>query len=223
MAITDTLKRAPRWAWVTAAGVGIGAAGIKLWNGRDKPADESAQSAQTVYDPSSPYPVPQSTASPVATIVPPVIIGSEGGDPNAGVSELQNLYVGALSGVLQAYENVWGPVQTAQLGLLGGFAETIQDLAMAGSAPNAGNPFAGSNPLPVEIVSMPAPQPVAPTAIPQTPKPPAKRCGTAPYLNLNEATGKCYAVVCASGNGTKRKGRWHVYQDGHDVFMRPTC
>lgn len=222
MALTDTLKRAPRWAWITAAGVGIGAAGIKLWNNRDKPAAESGADPTLIGDPASPYPVPTSTQSPVATIVPPVIIGQDSGDPNAGVSELQNLYVGALDGVLQAYENVWGPVQTAQLGLLSGFASTIQDLAIAGSAPNSGNNITGSNPLPVDIVSFPAPAQPAPSPVP-APVPAPKRCTTKPYLLLNEATGKCYAVVCASGKGDKRKGRWHAYQDGHDVFVGPTC
>lgn len=224
MALTDTLKRAPRWAWITAAGVGLGAAGIKLWNGRDKPADEAASSATTVYDPSSPYPVPQSTASPVATIVPPVILSQDSGDPMAGVAQLQDLYIGAVGGLIQGYETLWGPVQTAQLGLLSGFASTIQDLAAAGPAPGFGS-TPGSAPIPVDIVSFPAPPPAAPSPVPAPPPPPPppKKCGTAPYLNLNEATGKCYAVVCASGNGAKRKGRWHVYQDGHDVFIRPTC
>lgn len=222
MALTDTLKRAPRWAWVTAAGVGIGAAGIKLWNNRAKPDSETTATPTTVYDPTSPYPVPTSTNSPVATIVPPVIIGQDNGDPNAGVGALQDLYIGAMGSVLEAYESVWGPVQTAQLGLLSGFASTIQDLAIAGSAPNSGGQAPGTSVLPVAIVPFPAPAQPAPTPVP-APTPAPKRCTTAPYLNLNEATGKCYAVVCASGNGEKRKGRWHVYQDGHDVFMQPTC
>lgn len=217
----SVIKRAPRWAWVTAAGVGIGAAGIKLWNNRAKPdsEDAAAAAAGSALDAYG-NPLPTSTGNPVATIVPPVIFGGQAGDPNQGVGELQALYLGAAQTLIDSYQNVWGPVQTAHLSLLEGNAATIQALALAGSPPNAGTY------LPAEIVPSPAPAPAAPVPIVPAPsKPAASPCGTckSPYPYCNEQARACYTVACASGTGTRRKGKWHLYANRPDVWMGPTC
>lgn len=209
MSLVDSVKRAPRWAWVTAAGLGIGAAGIKLWNGRD--AEQSNATVGTQVDPITGYPIAptNSVANPVATIVPPVIIGNDGGDSMAGVGALQDLYTSAVQGLLSSYQDVWGPVQTAQLTLLTGNAETIQALALAGSAPNS------STPPPAAIVAQPAPVPAAPVALP-TPKPatPAPAFKVV-YENRTRDNGKSGAARLVWCN----RVTIHRYPDGRGVVV----
>lgn len=220
MPLTDTIRRAPRWAWVTAGGIGLGAAGIKLWNNRAKPAGEATATAQEIGDPSSPYPVPQSTGNPVATIVPPVIIANQGEDPSASVAPLLDLFTSTILSAQQMYADVWGPVQTSQLMLLQGNAQTIQDLAMAGAAPGGASmppalePYIP--PAPVAPVALPAAQP-APVAAPVIRPDPC----TGEYPN--ESGGECYKIACASGRGDLRAGRWHFHKSGRKVWVRATC
>jgi hypothetical protein len=226
----SAIKRAPRWAWVTAAGIGIGAAGVKLYKNRAKPASEQAT---TTSDGSAldavGNPLPTSSGNPVATIVPPVIIGGQTADPNAGVGELQALYISGVQTLVDSFQSVWGPVMTSQMELLSGYgqtgmdnASTIQALALAGSAPKS------NTQLPAEIVPQPAPAPPAPVAIVPASAPapaPASPCGNcaSPYPLCNETNGACYTVACASGTGTRRKGKWHLYANLPDVWMGPTC
>lgn len=220
MAVTDALRHAPRWAWVTAGGIGLGAAGIKLWNHRAKPASEQDVAPGQIGDPSSPYPMaPSSTSSPVATIVPPVIIGNGGGSDSAfGLQGLHDTYIGAVQSVLQSYADVWGPVQTTHLMLTQGMAETLGALAQAGSAPN-------SSPLPAALQPFPvAPAPVQ-QALPAPPPPPDPCTGEYPF----HSSRGCYKVACASGSGVRRRGRWHLYNprptlgNGAEIWMQPTC
>jgi len=227
----SAVKNAPRWAWVTAAGVGIGAAGIKLWHGRAKPASEAnATPADGSALDASGNPLPTTTGNPVATIVPPVIIGGGTADPQSGVSDLQNLYVSGVQSVLDAASNIYGPVATIEQALLSNFgdiagsnASTLQALALAGSAPNS------NTTLPPELQPAPAPAPPSPVAIIPAPAPApaatASPCGscTSPYPFCNEANGQCYTVACASGTGTRRKGKWHLYKNIPDVWISPTC
>lgn len=219
MAFTDAIKRAPRWAWVTAGGIGLGAAGIKLWNNRGKPDSETTVTAQEIGDPSSPYPVPQSTGNPVATIVPPVVIGSTGGGDSAfGLQGLHELYIGATQDLLQSYADVWGPVQSTQMMLTQGLAETIAALALAGSAP-------GGASMPAAIVPYPPPAAPAPTPLPAPAPAPDPCTGEYPHQSARG----CYKVACASGSGTRRKGRWHLYHpspskgNGAEIWVRPDC
>lgn len=207
-----SVKRAPKWAWITAAGVGIAAGGIQLWKHRatDATDDIVAADGSTAADPLNPYGLPTSTGNPVATIVPPVIIGGNN-DADQGVGVLQDLYVGAVGGVIQAYQDVWGPVQTAQLALLTGNAQTIQDLAIAGSAPNS------SGSTPAALLPYTPPAPAAPQALPSKPKDPCT--GEFPF----QSSQGCYKVVCASGKGDHAKGRWHFYKGGREVRVAATC
>ena len=162
-------------------------------------------------------------------IVPPVVVAGGGNDE--GTSALTGALVGGIQSVLDAGGNLitglFGQNQQlidVQANTTGSLLESldhsydrVSQMAQAGSAPQP----AMQNPTPV-VADAPAPAP-APIAYP-TPAPAPRRCTTAPYTNLNEATGKCYAVVCASGKGAKSAGRWHVYQDGSpDVKVSSTC
>jgi hypothetical protein len=218
VAITDAIKRAPRWAWITAGGVGLGAAGIKLWNNRAKEDEAAAEAASG--DPLAPY--PQTTTNPVATIVPPVIVSPSDNPGGAfGLQGLHDTYIGAIGSVMDGWERVWGPVQDAQLALLTGNAQALADLARAGSAPNSTPPVP-----PPELVPFPVPAvQQAPVALPAPAPAPAGPCtGKAPYTKYNPAKNDCYTVICARGTGNRRAGKWHAYLNPkNDQWMGPNC
>lgn len=216
MELAGAIKRAPRWAWVTAAGIGLGAAGIKLWTNRGK-EPESATATEVTADG---VPLPTSTGNPIATIVPPVIIGQGTGDQNSGLGMLQEAYFSALGGVIGTYQDILGPLMTSNQALLLGNAQTIQELALAGSAPNS------STTAPPQIMPFPVPVPATPQALPTGGGMPASPCGSCkpPYPFCNESNKKCYTVACASGNSGRRKGRWHLYANSSlNTWMGPTC
>lgn len=213
MALADTIKRAPRWAWISAAGIGTGAAALKVWKGRAKPA-ETPVAAEA--EPAGGYggPQPMNAANPSAVIVPPVIIGGNGADPNQGVGVLQDLYVGAIGGIMDGYSQIWGPVQTAQLALLTGNSETLQSLAQAGAAPQA------TTPMPSDVVAYTPPPPPAPVAIrpPARPAAPPKAPYKVVYENRTRDNGKKGAARRVWCN----KVTIHRYPDGRAVVAGET-
>ena len=131
MSITDTIKRAPRWAWITVAGVGIGAGAIRLWQNRANPADST--STDTVAPGDSEY--VGSAGSPMpGIVVPPVIIG--GTDQGApGLDALQELYFSGVGTLIQGFQGLYGPVAESMLSQYERSQTAIVDLAMAGGAP----------------------------------------------------------------------------------------
>lgn len=158
MSIVDSVKRAPRWAWLTAAGVGIGAGAIKLYRDRAAPpaevvsgevVDGGALPVGTAAGSSAGYP---------GVVVPPVIIGGNGDDPGAAsVGVLGDIFGGFAALVAQLSGGDQGIIQTQ--------TETIGD-ALTGLIANAGGPPGQTvqNPTPV-VINLPAPQP-APVALP---------------------------------------------------------
>lgn len=231
----SVIKKAPRWAWVTAGGIGIGAAGIKLWKNRAKPASETTATATdgSLLDANG-NPLPTtSMANPVATIVPPVIIGGTGDGTGDALGNLMGIFTNLTQTIGDTYQSIWGPTQTAEMALLGNFGDiassnagAIQALAQAGSAPNS------NTALPPELLQGAAPVIAAPVALPIAAPAPAPvaaapvidKCPGPTYPFLNPANGLCYTVACASGTGTRRKGRWHLYANSaNDQWMGPTC
>lgn len=238
MALTDALKRAPRWAWITAGGVGIGAAGIKLWNNRAKPDSEDEATAGMATDANG-YPKFGGMA-PVPPIVTPVVIANPGESNTAfGLQGLHELYIGAVQGVQEQWGQIWGPVQTAQLSLLTSNAEALQALALAGSAPNS-QPAAPPPPqlVPFPVPSAPAPPVPLPLPVAAAPAPaPAGPAPCPPGYPHRSARG-CYKNVghnfChCEGTGAKRKcitrrDHGHLYSDGQRIhmnfsFVKPGC
>lgn len=160
--LTASLKRAPKWAWYTAAGVGVGAAVIKVYKDRD--ADPSDPEVGEVVGTAA---APVLAGSPTPTIVPPVIIGGNAADPNAGVPVLQELYIGAVSDLVHGWEALVGPLtSTVTTIAMEASPNALQALAMAGGPPG----LAQDNPTPVMTAPAPAPAVAAPVP---TPKPPA--------------------------------------------------
>lgn len=209
MDITKTIKRAPRWAWYTAGGVGLGAAAIKLWKGRDKPDDEvETVSGEVIGTPSA---IGTGGTNP-GVIVPPVIIPPASSDPNAGVGQLQDLYVGAVGNLMDMFGGAFSSVLQQNQEITGGLMNIVTDtqrtlLATAGSAPL---PVA-QNPTPVFAAPAAAPATVAPAQ----PQCPAAFPGGAPSMPHG-----CFRnwgdTVCRDNgrSGAARKA-WTVRRSGH--------
>lgn len=223
MGIADSIKRAPRWAWITAGGVGLGAAAIKLWNDRDAPATEDDPAAVVDEAAGGGYQYGAGGASGV--IVPPVIVAPPENDANMGVGVLQDLYVSAVGQLVSGWENIWGPVQTAQLSLITDtLPNMIDNLANAGSAPSR-------EPTPVVVhfpEPQPQPQPVAPP--PPAPPPPVGPPPCPPAFPHRSARG-CYRVEVErrqrdNGQSGANRKVWcnnvfiHRYSDGSGVVVR---
>lgn len=205
MKLTDSLKHAPKWTWYTAAGLSLGAIGVRLYKNRG-----GIQNQPITNQAGAEIGSVQGTTgggTPPGVIVPPVIIGGTNPDPNVGVGPLQDLFVNAASNVFHAWEAMVGPLQTSQSSLLMGTVDTISQLALAGGAPQSVG-------IPV-VSAAPIPQP-APVAIAPTPAPAAAAAG--PKIEFENRTRD-------NGlSGTARKV-WcnrvtiHRYPDGHGVVV----
>jgi hypothetical protein len=212
MGLTDSLKRAPKWTWYTAAGLGLGGIAIRLYQNRGGRLDQPI--TNEVGEEIGGIGGMTSGGTPPGIIVPPVILGSQG-DPNIGVGPLQELFVGGTQSLLSSWEALVAPLMSTQSALLMGNSETISQLAMAGSAPQSvGVPVVSVAPVP-----QPAPILLAPRPAPPPPKPPDRCVGAFP--NLNEANGKCYKVGCCSTSKGPR--RCNLYADGGKVIRSEGC
>lgn len=102
MVLTDSLKRVPRWAWYTSAGVAIGGAAIYAFRNRDTPAEDEPSSDAAVTG----YP-DQFGASPMGVpgIVVPDINIPEGSAGESGWMELHNTYLSGLQTMLDTLTN----------------------------------------------------------------------------------------------------------------------
>lgn len=211
MALTDTLKRAPRWAWWTVGGVAVGGAAIKVWQDRAKPESE--------YGPEDPTATGGAVsvgggAPGAGVIVPPVIIPASD-DGSSNLVPLMDLFTGGIQNVVQGWESVVGSslaVDDAYANVYGPAVNMIPQLidqaAHAGSPPPPGN----------VIINVP-PNRVAP-------KPPPKKPSNAPlpggvcppaFPHKNTQTHKCYKLCSHTDCKAKRKYtvHQHCYRDGH--------
>lgn len=210
--LTTGIKRAPKWTWYTAAGLGLGAVAIKFYQNRGGKEDQPI--TNEVGSEIGSLQGTTSGGTPPGVIVPPVIIGGSNPDPNVGVGPLQDLFVNAAQGVFGAWEAMVGPLQTTQSSLLMSSTDTISQIALAGAAPQSvGTPVVSAPPIPqpapIAIVPRPAPAPVK-----------VDPC-VGEFPNLNEANGKCYKVGCCST--TKGRRRCNIYKDGSKVIRSEAC
>lgn len=221
MSIVDSVKHAPRWAWITAGGVGIGAGAVKLYRNRavgDTPPDAPGTVVDgggtgTALAPASGYP---------GVVVPPVIIGNQTPDQNQGVGVLQDLYVGAISDVVSGWgglvqqliggqqdtQNQMWDFLKGQQGILTdqlqSQSSTIAAIASAGGAPGQ----AISNPSPIVISAPIAPPP--PTPAPAPPVQPKVRVEN--RTRDNGRTGAARRVWC-------NRVHIHDWPDGRSVVV----
>jgi hypothetical protein len=150
-----SLKRAPKWVWVTVAGVGIGAGVIKLWQDRGAEAIEGEGPGVGGEVGTAPSP-----GSAPGIVVPPVIIGQP---PNEGPDLLTpgiNLITGVVGDLTAGWEALLGPI----IGNQAAINQTVIDsLANAGGPPG----LTQQNPTPVNV---------AVTVAPATPQSREKPC-----------------------------------------------
>lgn len=165
MAITDTLRRAPRWAWYVVAGVGVGAGAIKLYADRDKPPPDPETTDPTTEVGAS-YPAGPGSGM----IVPPVVIPPAQDSGGMGLADLQSLYIGSVENLVKEWGTVYGPIA----GLLPNLVLTPDNLGdVITSIANAGGTPPPVTITPTVVVSapppaFPTPQPIAAPA-PYTP------------------------------------------------------
>lgn len=209
MPIQTTLKRAPRWAWYIAGGVGLGAVAVRVYKGRATDTPDTPSNDPTVAG------SPLVTGAPSPVIVPPVIMqGDSGGGGNQpDISWL----AGLLGTVSQSVDNAVGTIGGLASGdqMLAGtaIAQTGQ-IATAVIASGGGAPQPAIQAPPVVNVYMPAATP--------TPRPvptPVKTC-PASYPRLKAGTAAspatCYKCEKAADKASKYP-YVHVYQDGHRI------
>lgn len=226
---TNLVKRAPRWAWFAAAGVGIGAVGVHMYRNRGAEGD-TAQTPTTVGGGTTPGPL---GSSPTPVIVPPVITQTDGGGEANAAGILT-----AVSGVFApVIDNLSGLVQTTvgsnetNLATYSSGLFSIADRAITGVGSNNEAWLAllasgGLAPQPAAAqpsvinVNVPSPTPVQTGTATTSP---ALKCPSS-YPNHNPSRGapgpkSCYQNVGHDECHAGKKSREHanLYQDGTRV------
>jgi hypothetical protein len=168
MDLTSSIKHAPRWAWYTAAGVGVGAAALKLYKNR---ASDPATQVPGDGTPAGTYTTPILTASPTSVITPPVVGVSTGND-GGSLLDMMQLWTGAVTTTIDQLTGIYGPVAQTEQDLLAHLPDLltqnqwtpadIQHIIQA-----APGPAAAPQAPPVVYVNVPAAQPPvqAPTPV----------------------------------------------------------
>lgn len=172
--MANILTRAPKWAWYMAGGVGIAGGAFQLMRHRREAVDAQAGAVDAgggSGGAGSPVGLAPSPAPGI--VVPPVIIPGQNNDPLAGVQPLQDLYIGAVSGVISEWQNVahgWQDVYTPLIAQNRSLIDTIStsfldtNSAMLALAQGGGAPPSGGIASPV--VGQPAVAAAAPAPLP---------------------------------------------------------
>lgn len=207
---TAALKRVPKWAWIASGGVVVGVLFVRRTKSGQQVDTTSSQDATAPADYGSQATAGFPSAGVVTSGVGASDSGVSGGGAGLGASDILDII------------NATQPVDHTQEILdfvaseRASYTDALSQLALGGGAPQS----AGT-------AETPAPQAPAPTSPPVvTPTPtPVRTVKVAPcaqpypFANGND----CYTVVCASGKGDKKKGKWHVYKSGRDQYMGPNC
>jgi hypothetical protein len=208
MPIAKTVKRAPRWAWYIAGGVGLGAVAIRVWKGRDAEPSDST-SVTSVGSPAA-------TAAPSPVITPPVII--QGNDGSGAMESLAGM-IGVFGGSFDNALSIIGGLAQGDQSLAGEGVTNIADIAKSVIAQGGSAPQPSIQVPPVITISNPIVQ--APTPRPQ-PTPTATCPAAFPRHNpANGAPGPRSCYKCQKGvTGDKTYPYVHVYQDSHRVGVK---
>jgi hypothetical protein len=217
------LNRAPKWAWYTAGGVVLAGGAFQIARKRSaqvttadgSAVDGSGGAGATLGAAPSPAP---------GIVVPPVIIPGQQVDPLAGVQPLQDLYIGAVGGIISGWQDVahgWQDVYTPLIAqnqsLIGTISTGFLDTNSAMLAIAQAGPPPASSPINSPVAAAPAV--AAPVAA-------APRC---PAAFPEGAPPSCYRTITPTdchceGTGRTRKC-WtrrlhdHQYQDGRVVTV----
>lgn len=217
MTIVDSVKRAPRWAWITVGGVAIGAVAVRLYQNRDaEEAEQQAGSGSTVGDIYGGSTLPTTTGGgpPGGVVVPPIVL------PPASDSGLGDAFQ-MLGGIFTDFSGLLGTVVSGSqqniadlINLQASNNEVWADLiASAGQSP----PPVAQQP-PVVTVNVPVSPPATPTPPPSSAPPSCP----ASFPNYNPARGPVGPASCykncghdeCGSNGRIRRNHGHCYQNG---------
>ena len=182
-----SLKRAPRWVWITTAGVGIGAGVIKLWN--DRGAEPVEGEGEGVGGEVGTLPGAPVGSAP-GIVVPPIIMPPQSDQAPYGI----DLLTGVVGDLSAGWEALLGPIVSNQAAIN---SEVISAIAGAGGPPG----MAQGNPTPVSVVG---PVSVIPAKPPAAPDP----CrGRYPHQDKDGPNkGRCFYTSVTTrtvGKGTK--------------------
>jgi cell division septation protein DedD len=203
MDLTGSIKRAPKWAFITAGGVTIGAVGIHLYRNRATAASaDSTASAST--DPTT-IGAPNTSlvsGSPVATVTPPVIIGDTGSGDNGSLSDMFATFG-------QSFDNL-----VNNLGTLSAGDQALASQAVSGNTDIATQAIANAGSAPAPAVQNPTPILVqVPTAGHPAPATPA-----CPAAYPHRSARGCFK--CQAEKGGKFT---HIYQNGTKIAGNTVC
>lgn len=203
MDIVNKIKHAPKWVWLSAAGLSAGVIVLRLYHNRTtadnaNTATPSTTTPDTTNLGSQYYGTAGVTSSPVLVTAPSSDVGSSTTQSVFDPSPIIDSIGGLLGGVI-------GPVQTTLDDILLNQGQTISSLAGAGSAPQ---PIINIAP---PILQAPVPPPPAPAPAPT----PASNVTAAkcPSSHPLGSPPNCYRTVA---KGTKCS---HNYLDGRIVPM----
>jgi hypothetical protein len=195
MDVTNSIKRAPRWAWYTAAGVGVGAAALKLYKGRAADSPTQAASDATA---AGTYGTPILTASPTSVITPPVVGVSQGSD-DGSLLDMMQLYIGAVGSTIDQLSGVYAPVAATEQQLLTslpGMWQNIydsQNTNLQTALQSAPSPSSAVQAPPQVIVNIPASSPPVQSA-------PAATAQNKTHTKDNGLSGAARKVWCMCGD-----------------------
>lgn len=209
MDIAKSVKRAPKWAWFTVAGVGVGAIAIKVYNKRDaEPSTDTGELGGSGVTTASPSPTP--------VLVPPVVIGGGGGSADTDANAVINLFSTGMQQLIEGWQTVWGPVQANDQAIIGTILTGQQGItdAVASAIATAGLPPgpAISNPSPV--MTAPGTGPVAIGSSPQPPTPQPKCPANYPHLDSDGQGCYQHEKHTTKVNGKTYCDRGYRFKDG---------
>lgn len=138
------VKHAPRWAWFTVAGVGVGALAVRMFQNRATDSTDSTDVTDTTVPATDAYGQAVTTSpSPVSTVVPSVVVASPSDEGGTGIGEVVDAYVGGISDLIGNFGTITSALVGNQVDVNSTLAGTIPELvnanidalANAGSAP----------------------------------------------------------------------------------------
>jgi hypothetical protein len=193
--LTNTVKRAPKWAWYASGGIALGVVGIEVWKRRATDAAPATNDAVVAGTPTG-------SAAPSPVITPPVIVQPNQDGPDfAGLfGVFGDVLTTGMTTIAQLAQGDQGITQSA----ISGSTEIARDvIASAGQAPA---PASQVSPIIVQV-----PTPSTPATVP------AKGLPGCPAAFPHRSARGCYKCTRDGGKYT------HRYQNGAVIAGNKTC
>lgn len=135
MNLAATLKRAPKWSWYVAGGVGAGIVGIEVWKRRAVDSATAADGTNAADTGTSPNTGQSPNTSPSPVITPPVIVSP----PQQDLTGLSDIF-GVLGDSVGTLVGTVGGLAAGDQGITGTIAGSLEGIsrdlvAQAGPAP----------------------------------------------------------------------------------------